>query len=89
MLALVVAIVAGSVTVGAIFRAELEPYATLAAGVAVLAGFWLMLTARDRPIGAVYELGYDRGRHDGMRERNGRGPSGGGRLAKLMDHRAS
>ena len=31
---------------------------------------WLMLACRNRPLGAAFELGYDQGRRDAIRDTN-------------------
>jgi hypothetical protein len=47
-----------------------------------------MLSARNRPLGAAYELGYERGRRDAILEANGRGPRGG-KPVMLEEHRSA
>jgi hypothetical protein len=38
--------------------------------VGIVSVFWLFLTCRRRPMSAAFELGYEMGRRDALRERN-------------------
>ena len=70
--------VAGTVigwgTAGALILLEQHPQYVLlqafALSVGIVSVAWLMLACRNRPLGAAFELGYDQGRRDAMRDTN-------------------
>jgi hypothetical protein len=60
---------AGLIFIDTITQAHVLAQA-LMLGVGIVSTAWLMLCCRNRPMSAAFELGYEMGRRDALRERN-------------------